>query len=79
MISLICRIYKTKLIGPENRLVVTREEVSMGEEDREVQTSSYKMNKLWWHKYSTVTTLSDIMLQIWKLLLHLKSLYHKIL
>lgn len=60
-------------------MVVTREEVSMGEEDQEVQTSSYKMNKLWWYKYSTVTTLTDVMLQIGKLLLNLKSSYHKIL
>ena len=49
----------------------------MGEEDQEVQTPSYKQNKLCWYKYSMITTFSDIMLQIWKLLLNLKTSYHK--
>ena len=48
----------------------------MGEEDQEVQTPSYKQNKLYWYKYSMMTTFSDIMLQIWKLLLNLKTSYH---
>jgi len=54
MILLICGVKnKHKPIESKNRLVVGRDEVGrgnvgeMGEGDQKVQTSSYKINKLW--------------------------------